>query len=126
MAPARSASSIAQVIIVLGITATLSTFTLGAARALETGSKRAKTSTILATLSKGMSLTVASRGALLSPSEHGLAGSRPGRAEFLGLRGRTSAPTGSWPAARCASWIAIAKPSPASRSGTSPTTRTGC
>ncbi|MBA3847601.1 MAG: hypothetical protein H0X45_13295 [Planctomycetes bacterium] len=89
MTLSRSATSIAQVMIVVAIAATLSSFTLGAARSLEIGSKRAKTQTILATLAKGMSLTVASRGALLSPSEHPLAGSRPGRADFLGIRGRT-------------------------------------
>jgi hypothetical protein len=94
-AHARIAYSINELLIVIGIILVLMSLTIVGSYSLETGSKRAKTMTILSAVRKGLELTVATKGGLISPAEHPLAGSRSGRFQFSGVRGRKLQTNGS-------------------------------
>jgi prepilin-type N-terminal cleavage/methylation domain-containing protein len=75
--PSRQAAfSLIELLVVVGLIAILASMVIVGAGALGIGSKRAKTTTILATVRKAIELTIANRGGGISPVDHPLAGSR--------------------------------------------------
>ncbi len=89
-----------EMLVVIAIISILSAMILVGATQLGIGSKKRKTETILAVLRQGIELAAANKGSTVSPVEHPLAGSRPGRSAFAGQRGRNLNGTGgSWVAA---------------------------
>ncbi|GEM_PF-3287490 len=78
----RQAFTLIEMLVVIAIISVLAALILTGAQALGIGSKREKTRTILAAVSKGINLTIASKGGSVSPVEHPLAGSRAPRFQF--------------------------------------------
>lgn len=86
--------TIVELLVVIVVIALLSAMIVAGASALGVSSKKRKTETILAALRQGIELAAAGKGSVLAPVEHPLAGSRPGRLVFAGLRDRAADGTG--------------------------------
>jgi prepilin-type N-terminal cleavage/methylation domain-containing protein len=86
--PTSRGFTLIELLVVIGVIATLAALLLGAVAALGIGSKKRKTESILAILRQGIEVSTANTGSLVSAVEHPLAGSRPTRSAFVGVRGR--------------------------------------
>jgi prepilin-type N-terminal cleavage/methylation domain-containing protein len=84
----RGAFTLIELLMVISILAVLAALTVASANALGVGSKKVATANIIAKVRSGLDQAIAIRGTALAAAEHPLAGSRPGRALFRGLRGR--------------------------------------
>jgi type II secretory pathway pseudopilin PulG len=87
--PSLVGFTVIELLVVIAVIATLAGLTLTSVNVIRTGARKSTTGTILACVRQGMDLALATSGATFSPVEHPLAGSRPPRAIFSGLRGQT-------------------------------------
>ncbi len=80
---ARRGFTMIELLMVISIIAVLSSMIVMVAMGLGGDAKKKKTGVIIATIRKGIELTIAGRGGSVSPTEHPFAGSRQTRFPFL-------------------------------------------
>ena len=80
---ARRGFTMIELLMVISIIAVLSSMIVMVAMGLGGDAKKKKTGVIIATIRKGIELTIAGRGGSVSPTEHPFAGSRATRFPFL-------------------------------------------
>jgi prepilin-type N-terminal cleavage/methylation domain-containing protein len=80
---ARRGFTLIELLMVISIIAVLSSMIVMVAMGLGGDAKKKKTGVIIATIRKGIELTIAGRGGSVSPTEHPFAGSRETRFPFL-------------------------------------------
>ncbi|MBA3686412.1 MAG: type II secretion system protein, partial [Planctomycetes bacterium] len=85
----RRAFTLIELLVVITVLAIMAGLVIAAAAALGIGSKKAATVSIVNAARHGIESALADAGSAFSGVEHPLAGSRPGRAPFVGIRGRT-------------------------------------
>lgn len=86
--------SLIELLITMAIIATLASLVVASVSSFSTGSKRAKTDSILGAVRSGLEMSVAEQGAAASPAEHPLAGSREPRPIFVRAAGGSVAQIG--------------------------------
>ena len=79
--------SLIELLITIAIIATLASLVVASVSSFSTGSKRAKTDSILGAVRSGLEMSVAEQGAAASPAEHPLAGSLEPRSIFVRAAG---------------------------------------